>query len=373
MRLNETSIASVANTTTAYGTQNITQIRRDYTTQADWFIPIVQCIIFILLILWVLLSLIYYGIKTGKWIAHHHRSSDKLNVGEIYTFVVITALICICFLCVNVAYINVGFNPGEDELCDTVSDVALAVYFLKLCSVCIFLWLRQRVFYKNFVLSTGYSKIIRIFSSSSIIFILLFGAAALVFNVLPDDHKSSPNGCIYVPSDEYKVWYWVAAVVAVVFGQFTLMSLFIYGLKKTSREKWMPWQFCCYGREKNRSQTDLPFSADEANKSNSASRTQNFTSSSFKPNSGTMSTSSSTNQIDDQSIAVQRILWKTLIFAIISILADMFLQVIIHYFVPSDSHRRTSVAISNLNAVLNVFLLLFSFVKWKEILTTFCN
>ena len=366
------SFESVINATAAYGTTNNIDDERNNVKQLDWIIPVVLCIIFFVLVLWILLSLVHYGIKTGKWSSHQQCSSDKLNIGKIYTFVVITAFICICFLCANMAFINVGFNFGEDGLCDTVSDIALAVYFLKLCSIGMFLWLRQRVFYKNFMLNTDYSKTIRTCSSSSIVVILLFGMAALVFNVLPNNHKSSPNGCIYNPSDEYKVWYWVAIVVVIVFGHLTLMGLFVYGLMKTSREKWIPRQLCCYGEEKDRPPMDVPLSSVESNKTN-YHRSKIVNNKCLEPKAGTSSTLSNIRQAEDQSIVVQRILWKTLILAILSILSDLFTQVVIHYVIPSDSHRRISVTVANLNAILNVLFVLFSFENWKKIFTTFCD
>ena len=361
------------NTTTAYGTTNNIEDTRDYVKQLDWIIPVVLCIVFIIFVLWILLSLVHYGIKTGKWSSHQQRSSDKLNIGKIYTFVVITAFTCICFLCANMVFINVGFNSGESDLCDTVSDIALAVYFLTQCNIGMFLWLRQRVFYKNFMLNTDYSKTVRIFSSSSIVVILLSGVAALVFNAMPNDHKSSPNGCIYIPSDEYKVWYWVAIVVVVVFGHLTLMGLFVYGLMKTSREKWIPKQFCCCEEEKGRPAIDVPSLSVESNKTNCSRSKSSENICIEQPKVGTSSTLYNIRHTEDQSIVVQRILWKTLIFAILSILSDIFLQVVIHYIIPSDSHRRISVTVANLNAILNVLFVLFSFDKWKGILTTFCS
>ena len=365
----ETSSQSVLSTT-ADETQNITNNQGNYTKQWDWIIPMVLSIIFIVLALWILLSLVHYGIKTGKWNSHHQRSSEKLNIGEIYTSVVITAAICICFLCVNTVYINVGFNAKEEELCNTFSDVTAVVYFLELFSVCMFLWLRQRVFYKNFMLNADYNKTIRFLSSSSIIFILLFGVAALVLNVLPNDMTWSQNGCLYNPSDEYKVWYWVTAVMAVGFGQCTLVSLFAYGLKKTSRERWISKQLCCYGSEQKRPSVDLPSSQVDSSKSHSFSTSQSFGS---KSESRKISTSSSTHQIENQSVVVQRILWKTLIFAVLTILSVFIFQVVSHYLVPSNSHRRLSAIVANLDATFNVLFVIFSFVKWKEILTTFCN
>ena len=369
-----TSFESVVNTTAAYVTKNIIANRRNYVKQLDWIIPVVLCIIFFILVLWILLSLVHYGIKTGKWSSHPQRSSDKLNIGKIYTFVVITAFTCICFLIANMVYVNIGFNFGEDGLCDTVSDITLAIYFLKLCSIGMFLWLRQRVFYKNFMLNTDYSKTVRICSSSSIVVILLFGMAALVFNVLPNNHKSSPNGCIYNPSDEYKVWYWVAIVVVIVFGHLTLMGLFVYGLMKTSREKWIPRQLCCYGGEKDRPPIDVPLSSVESNKTNyHRSKIVNNKCLESKVRKSSTLLNILVRQAENQSIVVQRILWKTLIFAILSILGDIFLQVVIHYVIPSDSHRRISVTVANLNAILNVLFVLFSFENWKKIFTTFCD
>ena len=370
-----TSFESVVNTNTtyAYGTRNNTESERDYTKEWDWIIPTVICIIFIVFGLWILVSLVHYGIKTGKWNTHHRRSSEKLNIGEIYISVIITTAICICFLCVNLGSFNIGFSSGEDELCDTVSDIGSVIYALEIFSVCMFLWLRQRVFYKNFMFNADYRKIIRVFSSSSIVFVFLFGLAALVFSILPNNMKSSPNGCIYVPSDEYRVWYWVTTVVAVVFGQFTLVGLFIYGLKKTSKEQWISKQLCCYGSEENQPSLDLPSTVEI--KSHSVSRSQSFQSFRLKSKPRTTSTSSvrSIYRTENQSVVVQKILWKTLIFAILSVLSDISLQVVVFFVVPSNSHRRIALTVGNFNAILNALFLVFSFVKWREIFTTFVN
>jgi len=203
-------------------------------------------IIIILMTLWLFISLIDYYNK--RECTSQKCKSEKLNTGLVYTSVVACAFFCLLFLGANIAYINIGFAPSsrEDELCNSLGDAVFALYCIILISVHSFLWLRQRVFYNNFLLNSEYSKVLRVFSSICILLILIPGIALIVFNTLLDDYAGSSQGCLYMPKEELRLAYWISNVLLVIVGQAVLLLLFVYALMKTSGELVTNKCFCCY-------------------------------------------------------------------------------------------------------------------------------
>jgi len=329
-------------------------------------------IIIILVTFWLFISLIDYGTKTKRWRMNQKSKSEEMNTGLVYSSVVACAFFCLLFLGTNIAYINVGFasgDPGKDELCDSMGDAVFAMYSIILLCVYFFLWLRQRVFYNNFLLNLEYSKFLRVFSSICILLILLPGIASVVFNSIPNDYTASSQGCLYMPTEDLRVAYWVSIVLVLVVGQLILLLLFVYALKKTSGEsvtKSCLW--CCPNKSNAIRKTPS-----KVNRQVSKAQSINYSSSNeVKKRQFSRSVSTTSLSQEDQSVAVQRILRKTLIFAVTSTLSDVLAQVVIHYLTQPDHHRRVPATVVAVNALLNLLFLILSFAKYKEIIASPC-
>ena len=315
MKANFSSLA-----TTLPSSDNQT-LHRNHFTQMDWIIPMTVSVILTIFTLWILICLIHYGIKTGKWWRDNgtQQLDNKMNIGLIYTTIVSSAVICLCIYAINFVYLNIGFHPNDSDLCDNVADTAVGFYALLLLIVNIFYWLRQRVFFKSKLLNMEYNKYVCALSSVSIIIIFFGGVCALLANVIPDNRQASDNGCIFRPENSLRAAYWVPFIVVLALGQGMLYGLFGYALKKSAE-----------------------FTTNNIGEANNAKTNQD----------------------------IRKILKKTLFFAITSTLVDFFNQMFSYYISESKEHRRYVTTTSNINAFLNVLFLLLSFVQYKKILTS---
>ena len=324
--------------------------------RVDWIIPTIIHILLIFAILWILISLLFYGVKTKKWTRSKRTKTDQMNVGIIYSAVVVCAVASLLYTATSMVYNNVGFQDQLSGLCDSMADIVVVLYGFVLFSVGAFLWFRQRVFYNNFLLNANYNKIIRVFSSSSIIFIFGGGIGALVINTLPDDHIGSADGCLYQPDDSLRVMYWISFISVLVFGQATLLGLFIYALKQSNDSG---LTVNSLAKEKSNVPPQCNSNHDDVNNTSHHNCSQtNF--------------ESSNAQVYNQTKTVNQIMKKTFIFALLSTFLDIFGQIFIHYITDPDGNRRTSIAVGSVNAFLNLLFLVLSLVKYKEILTSLC-
>ena len=127
---------------------------------------VVTCLL--TLALWITISLIHFGIKTGKWrLLKTQNHVNKLNIGHIYTFVVVCGLMVVFYDLVNLVYMNIEFAIDVyklDEYCDSLSDLAYNTHALIIFTTIIFLWLRQRTFFQNHLLNVNYSKCVKVLS-----------------------------------------------------------------------------------------------------------------------------------------------------------------------------------------------------------------
>ena len=340
---------------------NFTQI--DYVQRADWIIPIVINILLLLLSAWVLISVVHYGIKTKKWSKTHASNEEKLSAGLVYTSIVICAGACLLRYIATLFYFNIGYSYNEDRICDILSDLTSTLYTFVLFSSALFSWSRQRLFYSNHMLNVNYSKAVRFFSQSSIVIIVVCGLGVLIFNVVPDDHPSSPEGCTYeIASYSLRIAYWVSIVLAIVFGQVVVLYLFVhalYTLSPSSSEK----------RSSAASETGslgVSHSSDHL----SAGRTTNghrmkSTQITFEGEMSPVHTMG-TRKNASKTNSVKRILRITFVSATISLLVDILIQVF-SFFI-SSGNRRALTTLLNISSFLNLLLIVFAFKKYKQML-----
>ena len=208
----------------------------DYTKQIDWILPVTFIAIANAAEIWILVSLIYYGLKIKKWKKHNQGCVDKLNSRNQYIILVACAAFCVISSLFSLAQISVGFDLDEDKLCNSLADAGFVFYSFVLMTVCMFLWLRQRTFFTNHMLNVTYSKTAKICSVISIVIFLSTGTVVMIIFVYPNNYVSSLNGCVRTPNDVVSAVY-IFAVFMIFVGQTTKPGLFIYALTKTANQE----------------------------------------------------------------------------------------------------------------------------------------
>ena len=307
----------------------------DRTQRLDWLIPMVIDMILTVVVFWILLSLVHYGIQTGKWRKMQRSDPEKLNAGIVYSSLIVNAVVCLIFIILNLFFLNVGYAEGQDELCDQMFDAAGFTYGFVLITAFVFLWMRQRIFYTNRMLNVNYTKLVKTLSFISIIIIAGIGIAVLTFNTLPDNNKSSVEGCHYMPDDQFTLAYALPGVLIIGFGHVTLLGLFIHALMHSSKSQMFNLCFC---QSRSKSQRKDPVEVFIGAQLQSGKLTK-------------------------------MILWKSLTFAVISFVLDGTFQVVIFIIQP---HIRITNTLSMISAFLNLLFLVLSFVQYKQMLFSFC-
>ena len=204
----------------------------------NWIVPETVNIIFILMTLWILFSLIYYGNKSKMWHTKKKKNFEKLNAGYILKAAVLCAATALLRFISTQFVFNIGFSVTENNLCKMVFDASAISFCFAYFAVFFYLWVRQLVFYTNRMLNTNFNKGLRFFSYLSIILISFGGLGVVFVNTIPINYMSTLKGCVYVPLDSTSSAIIVIISLLVMFsGQIMLVGLLSYSLHKHSKQK----------------------------------------------------------------------------------------------------------------------------------------
>jgi len=340
--------------------------------------------------MWILFSLIHYGVRTGKWSGAQKRNADKLNAGWVYSSVLACAVISIIRYMTSQIVFQIGFGETKDhdQACESVNDLLFVEYSLVLFSTYIFLWLRQRTFYTNEMFNINYSKSLRILSASSILILLLAGLGVVIINTLPSNYSSTPHGCIYDPeSVALDISSWAACAAVLVVGQVLLLSLLIYPLAKNLNDEHCLKQICCFlcimKEEQKKIRQQLPNSASPSKSSIGSNETSGHTtvvhsiSGSESPlRISTPKPKKKRTTKRKSSVAVKRIMFRTLVFGVLAVFTDLFLISVLSTNVINNSDpvlRRVATTLYDINVFLNLMLVIMSFMTYKKMLLSPCK
>jgi len=322
-----------------------TSTKNDFTQELDWILPVVITILLLIVTFYIFLSLIHYGIKTKKWSKNLSSETDVLNAGLIYSSVIACAVFCIIRFCISLAFISIGFSDNSNNLCDKTGDALNTMYSFVIGSVALFLWFRQRAFYANRLLNVNYSRIMNFFSYFSIILIFVPGLCLTVFNSLPISYASSIVGCVTQPNSTLRTNFWIAVLVFILLFYSILLGLLIYALNHI------------------RSSTNISQNNNLSNEENTVAATTVAENKSLCHS--CYESFSKKHNKDKKKIILQR----TLVFAVISILCDVFLQLSINFLFDPHGHRRVTTTLFNINSFINLTLVILSFSSYKSMVT----
>ena len=206
------------------------------THYGNWIITFGLSLYSVLIIIdiYLVISLVHYGIKTGKWNRHRqNRSSEMFNTAPIYSALIFCSVFSFIYHVLVVVCSTIGYNEDENEICEVLSDVRECFYALSITGVSIFLWLRQRIFYTTYLPNIMFGKPVKFFSFIIIFLVFIGLIISQTFVFLPHDHTSSAQGCIFLPDDNnFSIGVYVE-IGSIILSQISLLFLFINALLKT--------------------------------------------------------------------------------------------------------------------------------------------
>ena len=347
----------------------------DTTQPLDHFLlcrilPNVTVSCFLILTLWITLSLIHYGLRTGKWRQlMKQNQADKLNIGQIYSSIVLCGVMGLLFDLAALVYINTAYEndnyPADnlDNYCDIIADLSHTAYACTLFSTAMFLWLRQRTFFRNRLLNVNYKKCVKVLSSLSLFLILMLGIGALIFTIHPLDHRMTVNGCFRTPHEKLKTGYWILIITAVVFYQGILWGLFVYALRTTctsvnnlgmSQKKLS----CCKPGLKDATDKKAKCENQICVTKTSCNQADNF--------------SAEQSMSERQQRMVRTTMRKTFAAALTTTVVDILVVILLSFVAKPFAHCRFSVMLASFNVFLHLLLIALSFVDCKKMLASFC-
>lgn len=315
-----------------------------------WIIPVSVNISLILITLWILMSLIDYGIKTRKW-KKQSSAFDRLNSGIVYTFVVVCAIACLLFLGFDLIFMNVG----DDLLCEVSGDVTTVLYSFVLCSVFLSLWFRQKAFYTNKAFANKVSRLIKLISTTSIIMITGSGLAYLLLFTVPYNFKASNEGCkLNLQNGDLQLSYGVYVIAFLFLSHVMLLCLFIYPLIRSDKSTQNHFSMMRRVRKVKFIKQQPPANCPP-----------------LPHLDRTIPCSRSSLSVKPSRNEIQYLMKKTFMFTLLSTVTDVSNQVICFFF--QTSHRRFHVLMFDCAAFLNLLFLILSFTTHKKILKSLIN
>ena len=196
--------------------------------------------------IWLIISLIYFGIKTKKWRRLQFGNPNSLSSGRIYLSVIIcsvTTFLCHLFIAV---YRNVEFYENEAQLCKVISDMVDITYSSCFLSVILFLWFRQRTLYTAFLPMARFTKPLKYFSFIIIFVSFFLVGAGVILSVSTSDSIPTSVGCVFKPNSSFQ--FVIFVVIAIIFSQVSLLVMSIYALFASHgldiKKRWKSL-FCC--------------------------------------------------------------------------------------------------------------------------------
>jgi len=280
--------------------------------QIEWIFGESFNLLAVLYVVWIGLSLIIHGKRTGKWRRENQSNASQFACGKVYTSAVFAAFCSFLRLLANQVAFNVGYTDESSSICEVVVDICFACYTLTIISTYLFLWFRQRSLYqhpamkfyrKTWLTGLSWISIIFTFSASSLI--------SLSF-IIPESSVQSRYGCARRSSD-FIFWPYYLLIVFSTIAQGFMLFLLLYPL----------------------------FSHVTTNNGE----------------------------------RVMRIMQRSAVFAGVCVLSDVLVVVIVLFVVSDKATRVATLTAYDINMIVNISCVFFSFERWRTLLAspvTYC-
>ena len=295
-------------------------------------------IVLMIVDLWLIISLIHYGVKTKKWRRLPPGNPNSLNSGRIYLIVIVCSISTFFYHLFIAVYSNIGFHQKEAQLCKTISDIVDITYSCSLFSVILFLWFRQRALYTAFLPVARFTKFFKFFSFILIFISSFLGILGVTLTILTNKIVPSIFGCVLKKNDKIQLNSFLISGSAIIFSQVSLLVLFIHVLlvmrEHDEKESWKSLFSC--GRQPSIEHTGE-------------------------------------QPADDTKIIVDKIIKKATVFAALSLLFDL-LVVCLTFLIPRQGNRNEIIsALGSISVSMNLYFVILSFITWKDMITSPCK
>ena len=289
-------------------------------------------IVLMIVDLWLIISLIHYGIKTTKWRRLQPGNPNSLSSGRIYLSVIICSITAFFYHLFLAAYQNVGFQENEDSLCKAMISMDNIAYISCFLSIIIFLWFRQRTLYTAFLPVTRFAKPLKFFSFIIIFVSFFLGVVGIILAILANMVISTSAGCVLQNQSSLQLIAFASIGSTIIFSQVSLLLIFIYALLSLHgfdvKKRWK-FLFCCKRQPSINEPTD---------------RTK---------------------------IVVNKIIKKATLFAALSLLFDLLIVCLT--FLHPRQGSRNEIVLPSLTISINLYFVILSFIAWKDMITSPCK
>ncbi|XP_077976302.1 uncharacterized protein LOC144432103 [Styela clava] len=130
--------------------------------------------------------------------------------------------------------VNLAIKNVSDQVCNSIYDFKVVMYFFASLSLWTILWVRQRYFYSSSALIKLNSTFIKVVSNGIEVIVIL-GALAGTIQYFPTrKYFGTPHGCLE-DLGETESYIWAVDFGFMFLTQLTLLALFIYPLWKHKR------------------------------------------------------------------------------------------------------------------------------------------
>ena len=295
-------------------------------------------IVLMIVDLWLIISLIHYGIKTKKWRRFQPGNPNSLSSGRIYLSVIICSVAAFFYHLFIAVYRNIGFHQNEAQLCKAMSDLIDIMYTSCLFSVIFFLWFRQRALYTAFLPMVRFTKLFNFFSFISIVISSVLGITSIILLILTNDIAASSIGCVIKNNRIFQLVTFMISGIAIIFGQVSLLVVFIHVLivmqEHDVKERWKSL-FCCKHQPSIEHTRGQP--------------------------------------VDETKTIVDKIIKKATVFAALSLFSDL-LVVSLSFLIPRRGNRHEIIsALGSISVSMNLYFVILSFITWKDMITSPCK
>ena len=343
----------------------------------DPLVPIIANFVLLFIALWILISMIHYGVKTGKWKRNHEVDVEKLNSGWVYTIAVGCAVFAVIRL--TTSQVSLHVNDASDHVCEAIFDLLLVEYSHVLLFALLFIWIRQRVFYVNIMLRVKFGKFWHFASYASLFMIVAASYSFILFETIPVDTVSSPQGCVFaLKKAQLSVYTWAFSLAILLTLEILLLTLLIHPLYLNLPEH-NPLSCCCFSTKKEQNLPPIRMENESSSQENNNSKKRTpfsaITSAlKWKPFQKTNPENDEINRATRQSTHIIRtILKRTIIFGSISILSEVLIILVLltpGFNYTNPAAMATTALVYDLNTLFDLLFVVFSFLSYKRILTS---
>ena len=276
--------------------------------QTEWIVAEAYNAFAIIILVWITLSFLIYGVRTGKWQKSKVSFQRPSKSSAVYTTVVIATNINLVHLLLGPVAYNAGYNDHSSGLCEIFLDIWGVSYIFTVLGVYNFLWFRQRAIYQQHAVRSVRGKYWTAIHRTSAVIIATGYGVTIFSSAIPENYERSKYGCKLKPWQEFTTWPIYFGNVMKVLGQALLLYLFLKPL---------------------------------------CSRLSSF-----------------------GGKRIRKCMVRSTIYAIVAVTSDILTTIMFVYAIPEGSTAHVVFTTYDVNMLINTLGIAFTFETWKKILTS---